>query len=47
MFLSTNECEGIGECIKECPTGAIRLIEGKAFSCITCGACAEQSYKKE
>jgi energy-converting hydrogenase B subunit K len=41
MFLSTNECEGLGECIKECPTGAIRLIEGKAFSCITCGACAE------
>lgn len=41
MFLSTNKCEGIGECIKECPTGAIRLIEGKAFSCITCGACAE------
>jgi energy-converting hydrogenase B subunit K len=41
MFLSTKKCEGLGECIKECPTGAIRLIEGKAFSCITCGACAE------
>lgn len=41
MFLSTKKCEGIGECIKECPTGAIRLIEGKPFSCITCGACAE------
>ena len=41
MFLSTKKCEGIGECIKECPTGAIRLVEGKAFSCITCGACAE------
>ena len=41
MFLSTKKCEGIGECIKECPTGAIRLIEGKAFSCITCGACEE------
>jgi energy-converting hydrogenase B subunit K len=39
MFLSTNKCEGIGECIKICPTEAIRLINGKAFSCITCGAC--------
>ncbi|MDR2966452.1 MAG: 4Fe-4S binding protein [Methanobacteriaceae archaeon] len=39
MFLSTNQCEGIGECIKICPTEAIRLINGKAFSCITCGAC--------
>jgi len=41
MFLSTKKCKGIGECIKECPTGAIRIIEGKPFSCITCGACAE------
>lgn len=41
MFLSTKKCEGLGECIKECPTDAIRLVEGKAFSCITCGACAE------
>ncbi|KZX14003.1 4Fe-4S binding protein [Methanobrevibacter filiformis] len=39
MFLSTNKCEGIGKCIEECPTEAIRLINGKAFSCITCGAC--------
>lgn len=41
MFLSTGECEGIGECMEKCPTGAIRLIEGKPFSCITCGACAD------
>lgn len=41
MFLSTKKCEGSGECIKECPTEAIRLIDDKAFSCITCGACAE------
>ncbi len=41
MFLSTNKCEGIGKCVEECPTQAIRIIEGKAFSCITCGACAE------
>ncbi|MBM4241570.1 MAG: 4Fe-4S dicluster domain-containing protein [Euryarchaeota archaeon] len=41
MFLSTKKCEGIGECVKQCPTGAIRIIEGKAFSCITCGLCAD------
>lgn len=39
MFLTTNTCEGIGECIKQCPTKAIKLIGGKAFSCLTCGAC--------
>jgi energy-converting hydrogenase B subunit K len=41
MFLSTNKCEGIGKCIEECPTEAIRIINNKAFSCITCGACFE------
>ncbi|MDR2829583.1 MAG: 4Fe-4S binding protein [Methanobrevibacter sp.] len=39
MYLSTNKCEGIGECIKRCPTGSIRMINGKAFSCISCGIC--------
>lgn len=39
MFLSTNTCDGIGECIKKCPTKAIKLVGGKAFSCLTCGAC--------
>lgn len=46
MFLSTKKCEAIGECVKECPTGAIRIIEGKAFSCITCGICAENCPNK-
>ena len=39
MFLSTNTCEGKGECIKQCPTRAIKLVNGKAFSCLTCGIC--------
>lgn len=39
MFLSTNTCDGKGECIKQCPTKAIKLINGKAFSCLTCGIC--------
>ncbi|MBQ2830963.1 4Fe-4S binding protein [Methanobrevibacter sp.] len=39
MFLSANTCDGKGECIKQCPTKAIKLINGKAFSCLTCGIC--------
>ncbi len=46
MFITTNRCEGIGECIKECPTEAIRFINGKSFSCITCGACADACPNK-
>lgn len=41
MFITTNTCDGIGECIKQCPTKAIKLIAGKAFSCLTCGKCYE------
>lgn len=41
MFISNKNCSGIGECIKECPTDSIRFINGKAFSCITCGKCEE------
>ena len=41
MFLSVKDCEGKGECVKNCPTEAIRHIEGKSFSCICCGACYE------
>ncbi|WP_458403314.1 4Fe-4S binding protein [Methanobrevibacter sp.] len=39
MFLSTNTCEGKRECIHKCPTKAIKLINGRAFSCLTCGIC--------
>ncbi len=34
MFLTTNKCKGIGECIQECPTGAIRLVDGKASAAL-------------
>ena len=40
MFLSTNNCEN-EECIKSCPTKSIRLVNGKAFSCLTCGICCK------
>ena len=39
MFLTTNTCDGKRECIKQCPTKAIKFINGRAFSCLTCGIC--------
>ena len=39
MFLTTNTCEGKRDCINKCPTKAIKFINGKAFSCLTCGIC--------
>ena len=39
MFLSTSACDGKRECIKQCPTKAIKFINGRAFSCLTCGIC--------
>ena len=39
MFLSTNTCEGKRDCINQCPTKAIKFINGKSFSCLTCGIC--------
>ena len=41
MFLTTNTCDGKRECINQCPTKAIKFINGKAFSCLTCGICYE------
>ncbi|WP_458455354.1 4Fe-4S binding protein [Methanobrevibacter sp.] len=39
MFLTTNTCEGKRDCINQCPTKAIKFINGRAFSCLTCGIC--------
>ncbi len=41
------ECEDcknkeISKCMEVCPTNAIKMIDGKAFSCITCGTCAKE-----
>ncbi|MDO5851744.1 MAG: 4Fe-4S binding protein [Methanobacteriaceae archaeon] len=41
MFLSTEKCNGTGKCVEICPTDAIEIVDGKAFSCITCGKCEE------
>ena len=45
MFLSTNACDGKRDCIKKCPTKAIKYVNGKAFSCLTCGICPEYVIK--
>ena len=39
MFLTTNNCDGSGNCVDACPTDAIKVVNGKAVSCITCGKC--------
>ena len=38
--MSTGKCEGSGDCVDACPTDAIRIVDGKVQSCITCGKCA-------
>ena len=40
MFLSNpGKCDGSGNCVDACPTDAIKLVDGKVVSCITCGKC--------
>ncbi|MDR0911362.1 MAG: 4Fe-4S binding protein [Methanobrevibacter sp.] len=39
MFITTNQCDKIAKCVDVCPTKAIRFIDDKPFSCITCGIC--------
>lgn len=42
MFLSNpGKCQGSGDCVDACPTDAIRVEDGKAKSCITCGKCEQ------
>ena len=41
MYLTTNKCDGQGDCIRNCPSEAIRFVDNKAFSCMCCGACFE------
>jgi len=30
IFIDTEKCQGSGECLKACPHGALRIIDGKA-----------------
>ena len=44
MYRINRNCRGCGLCIQYCPTGAISLINKKAFidvsRCIKCGTCS-------
>ena len=43
--LDVSRCRGCTNCLKHCPTEAIRIRDGRAHiideKCIDCGACAE------
>lgn len=43
VTLDTNKCKGCINCVKRCPTEAIRVKDGKAFilseRCVDCGEC--------
>ena len=45
IMLDKDKCRGCTNCMKRCPTEAIRLIDGKAFihtsKCIHCGECVK------
>ncbi len=44
-FVDRTECYGCGDCVRECPTGAITLVNGSAWidedKCIDCLFCVK------
>ena len=53
VFLETEKCKGCTNCLKRCPTEAIRIRDGHAVinpdDCIDCGECirvCEQKAKR-
>ena len=41
MYITTDKCDLHKTCVKECPTKSIRIVNKKAFSCVTCGKCMD------
>ena len=42
VFFATADCDGCGECAERCPTGHIKMIDGKPVwpkPCFLCAAC--------
>ena len=50
IYIDTERCTGCGACLEVCPTGALRLVEGKATIapeiCRGCEACLEACPEK-
>ncbi len=43
-FFCTDECDGCGECYRRCPTGHIKMENGRPVwgrPCLMCAACAQ------
>jgi len=40
LVYDEDKCKMVGECIKVCPTDAIREADGSLYMCTRCGACA-------
>lgn len=41
-FYATDDCDGCGECYRRCPTGHIRMIDGRpdwGKPCLMCAQC--------
>lgn len=43
LYVDSAKCNGCGDCLEVCPTGAIGLVDGKAVingsECVGCGVC--------
>ena len=42
-FYATEDCDGCGECFRRCPSGHIKMVEGRpdwGKPCLMCAACS-------
>lgn len=48
VVVDRSKCCGCEACVAICPTGAIKLVNGKAeiiaVECVCCGACAYECF---
>ena len=46
VVVDLEKCTGCGNCEEACPTGAIKVVDGKAKvnedDCVECGACVSE-----
>ena len=44
VFFATADCDGCGECAERCPTGHIKMVDGRPVwpkPCFLCAACGD------